>query len=646
MRWPHPRSVVPAVIFAVTAVSLLAEPGRCGWPEAGLVVSARPGSEWIRGLTADGVGGVYVLWSHSGFQTSLQHIDEDGNVAAGWPPEGIELSGPYSGDASYALDIYADGAGGVYVLLEESINCGPKCGYSFVSLHRRLASGTPPAGWGSALDVWDWYQAAPDGYGGSFLAKTENLGSSRFVLRARRIGPQGLDVAGWPAEGVLVSDHPGTEGYFSIAPDGQGGLYGVWLDDRNQGLVPWGNRDVYAQHFLATGQAAWPSGGLPVCADLRDQYDPRASADGTGNLLVRWRDFRNQSREVTYIQRVLPDGSPAPGWTLDGVGVTGGDATLVPDGSGGCMLVSVASGFDVRLERLTSSGAMPGNWPVGGILVSGSDVSIPAAVTDGRFGVYLTGQVFGSAWAHHLGADGGPAPGWPASGRTLASSADWVFPMIEPDGREGAFLAWHGDPDGDYDSDIYLTRLSPDGVVPVAGSVVSTEVDPSRVRIMWSVSGSMGTDARVERLADPGVWEDLGEASLNGEGRITFEDLAVPRRVSIGYRLSLVESGASFKVGEVWVNVPVRPALALGGFSPNPSSSSPRVSFALPSSDPAVLELFDIRGRLIETKAVGSLGPGRHELELNSQSPMSPGVYLVRLRQGTLTLVKRGCIVR
>jgi hypothetical protein len=75
-------------------------------------------------------------------------------------------------------------------------------------------------------------------------------------------------------------------------------------------------------------------------------------------------------------------------------------------------------------------------------------------------------------------------------------------------------------------------------------------------------------------------------------------------------------------------------ALALSGTHPNPSRGDRMlVRFALPSSEPASLELFDVAGRRIAARDVGSLGPGVHAVELAPGSRVRTGVYLLRLTQ-------------
>ena len=66
--------------------------------------------------------------------------------------------------------------------------------------------------------------------------------------------------------------------------------------------------------------------------------------------------------------------------------------------------------------------------------------------------------------------------------------------------------------------------------------------------------------------------------------------------------------------------------------APGAARGALAVAFSLPDGSAAALELVDIAGRRIARREVGSLGAGRHRLELADALPS--GVYLVRLRQG------------
>jgi hypothetical protein len=100
-------------------------------------------------------------------------------------------------------------------------------------------------------------------------------------------------------------------------------------------------------------------------------------------------------------------------------------------------------------------------------------------------------------------------------------------------------------------------------------------------------------------------------------------------------------------MGETWIEVPKEPVFALRRIQPNPSSGSLAVSFALPGSGPATLELIDVSGRIVALRSVGQLGPGSHVVTLaGERGALRPGVYAVRLRRADRSVSTRAVVVR
>jgi hypothetical protein len=101
--------------------------------------------------------------------------------------------------------------------------------------------------------------------------------------------------------------------------------------------------------------------------------------------------------------------------------------------------------------------------------------------------------------------------------------------------------------------------------------------------------------------------------------------------------------------GEVWVDVPTTTgadpgattAFALRGVQPNPVMDRLVVAFSLSSGDPARLELMDLAGRRVLERQVGSLGAGTHRLDLGGAREFAPGMYFLRLAQGSRSQTAR-----
>jgi type IX secretion system substrate protein len=178
-------------------------------------------------------------------------------------------------------------------------------------------------------------------------------------------------------------------------------------------------------------------------------------------------------------------------------------------------------------------------------------------------------------------------------------------------------------------------------VVPVQVSLVSAEALDGMARIEWRLVVSNGVLFDIERRTHDSEWTAVKSAHVDGEGKIVHEDRGLIAGTEYGWRLQ--PRGSNEPIGEVWLAIPASATLALEGPVPNPATEGINVSFSLPAPGRASLELFDVGGRVIVSREVGPLGPGRHFVDFKGNGLRS-GVYLLRLSTGSGSIVKRVAI--
>src|SRR5262245_7216391 len=141
---------------------------------------------------------------------------------------------------------------------------------------------------------------------------------------ALRLDSDGNIVDPWTAGGVSLCDTTGTHYLSGAISDGQGGAIVVWQDDRI-GPGYFDSYDVYAQKVTSAGAIAtgWPKQGFPVCAAPGQQYPSDLVSDGNGGAFFFWYDQRAGSESRVYANHVLASGVLAPGWTQDGMPLSG-----------------------------------------------------------------------------------------------------------------------------------------------------------------------------------------------------------------------------------------------------------------------------------------------------------------------------------
>jgi hypothetical protein len=268
--------------------------------------------------------------------------------------------------------------------------------------------------------------------------------------------------------------------------DGNGGAIVAWSDYRNAGGgVTGAGADIYAEHVFASGivDGTWPADGRAICTATGDQLPYGIVSDGAGGAIVLWFDRRNGSTADLYGQRINAGGTPQ--WTADGVAVctapqNQGNATIVPDGSGGAIVAwqdfRNGTNWHIYAQRVNATGAA--QWTADGAPVCtapGSQV-FPTLVMDAAGGAIITWAdgrtIVNSSDIYAQRIDAAGLPQWTADGVALCTEPyAQAFPAIAPDGAGGAIVAWH-DFRSNANNDIYSQRVSAAGVPKWLGNGV------------------------------------------------------------------------------------------------------------------------------------------------------------------------------
>jgi hypothetical protein len=524
--------------------------------------------------------------------------------------------------------------------------------------------------------------AVSDAAGGAIVAWDDQRTGS-YDIYVQRVDATGTPR--WAAGGVALCAAPGAQGVPEIAPDGSGGAIVVWSDLRGA------NADLYAQRVDSTGTPLWTTNGVAICLATSYQFNPKLIPDDSGGAIITWEDNRTGNSKI-YAQRV--NANRVPQWTGNGVLLTtslAGQARpiIVSNGAGGAIVAweDVRNGLgDIYCMRILANGARDPVWPAAGRIVSlflgrGQQES-PAMVVDGAGGALVAWAWWDGAshdvHVQHVLASGALDPAWPANGRALiVDYFDQASPAMLPDGAGGAIVTWdHLQNPGN--RDIYAQHVLASGAFDPAwpDSGVALTLDPANQ--MWprmvpdGAGGALVTwhdligadgDIHAQHLMSTGevdpAWPPDGRAISTAAGRqivpvivadgaggavLAWQD----QRNETGeiQNLDIYAQGvkANGQLGDDPVDVPgeVPLGLALEAPRPNPTrTGSMLVRFTLPSAAPASLELFDVAGRRIVAREVGSLGPGHHAIDLTAGRRASAGVHFVRLLQGEGARVRR-----
>jgi len=261
-------------------------------------------------------------------------------------------------------------------------------------------------------------------------------------------------------------------------------------------------------------------------------------------------------------------------------------------------------GWSQQGAKLVGSGAA-------GNASQGNSVALSADGSTAVVGGYSDNSSAGAAWVFT-----GSAGVWSQQGTKLVA-ADAMSPAFQG----------------------YSVSVSADGNTAVVGG----DRDDSYAGAAWVYTRSAG------------VWSQQG-SKLIGTGAAGAAYQGASVSVSADGNTAVV--GGFYDnngVGAAWVFVNASPTsvndegslvFALERVRPNPTNgSSLNVAFALPSGASARLELMDISGRRVLSREVGSMGVGRHSVNLAGGRKISPGLYWIRLTQGANQRVARVAVI-
>jgi hypothetical protein len=674
---PSYRAIYPfaCAAFAAAALPSVAQ-GQ--WVVDGTPVCSASGVQLRTGIVSDGNGGAVVFWVDGrDLRRDLyaHRVMSEGKIAPGWPQNGVFLATGL-GEAWSPVGT-SDGSGGAIIVWEDAQDFSAT--HHNIFAQRVTGDGAVAPGWpagGLPVCTAPGDQRAPriisDGAGGAIVTWYDCRSDPNAEplplpdIYAQRVMTDGTIAPGWPVNGAAICTTPEQQYDPTLAPDGAGGAIISWSDGRNLNTT---GADIYAQRITSSGEIApsWPQDGVPLCGAAGNEQRPRTVSDGQGGAIAIWMDGRGGSDDDfdVYAQRIMGTGVVAPGWPQDGVPLcraprTQQSLSAAADGLGGAIVTwedyrSHASGTntasDIYAQRVTGQGVIPPGWPPDGmpVCVAPSFQLNPQLAPDGADGAFIVWEDTRSGtnedvYAQHVTAFGAVALGWEPDGLPVCTRpASQPTPVVVSDGMGEAITAWSDVRNGN--KDIFAHKLGVDGPVPALLSLLSAEAGTHRVVLTWYGTDAASLAAIVQRRTESTEWEVLGSTVSEGPDLMRYEDRSIVPGTRYAYRLAYRDEGAERFTAETWVEIPAL-ALSLAGFRPNPAIGTATLAFSLPDDRPARLDVIDVKGRVVHSRDVGSLGGGAHVLPFAGRTPLPPGMYWIRLTHPERTLTTKGLVVR
>ncbi len=362
-----------------------------------------------------------------------------------------------------------------------------------------------------------------DGTGGAIAVWVDDRAANDDIY-VQRVDGDGQAL--WTADGIGVCTASNTQYGHHISPDGFGGAVIAWYDYRAPG-----NPDIYVQRVDTLGAALWTPDGVPACAILLNQTDPKICSDGAGGCIVAWEDERNGAADI-YAQRV--DASGTVLWTADGVAVCTADLAqqdlrIISDGMGGAFIAweDYRTDGDIYAQRIDPTGTVLWEADGVGICTASGPQFDPQLAPDGTGGLLVTWsdrRTWYDIYAQRVNAGG--VRQWPENGVPVCTVDEGQeLPQLVPSGPGGAIIVWQDARNGTNNKDIYAQRVDSLGArLWAEGGVAVCTAPQAQDRPQIAPDGEMGAvitwmdfrnlnndvfAARLDSLGEP-LWQTDG----------------------------------------------------------------------------------------------------------------------------------------
>jgi hypothetical protein len=519
-------------------------------------------------------------------------------------------------------------------------------------------------------------KVAPTSDGGCYISWFDGLGTG-YDVRVQRLDSAGVEA--FAHNGILVADRgfSSTQDY-GLDVDASGNALLVFRDDRVSGT------QITASKISPTGTLVWGTSGIQLTNTSDYVAAPKIAGTADDGVVVAWTQNSN-----VHLQKLAADGSQ----------VWGSDVILVPPAGSYAASDLHDAGTDVILsivhqigdfyspkhlvaQKFDSTGAtLWGASPIA-VFESGSLQfgNYPTFVPDGGGGAvfswYDTSSLQLQCYAQHIRSDGTEA--FPHNGSAVSTSA--VRVRVGPSAdynplTDETFAFWVEENSAQSQWGVYGQRFDGSGnrQWTDSGSVV---VPLGTDQVTQVKCHTEGAGAFAFWLKPSGATPDrLYGARLDGSGSIDIAQFYVCSMASDKSRVASGRSTAGFLIlawqdgrtdqsdicaqnvnsdgslGSPWAGVADgEPAsFLIGAPHPNPTPGAIRFECSMPRATSAVLEVYDVRGRVVRSESVNPASrggvvtwDGRDE-----RGALVPsGVYFLKIRSGAASREVKLTILR
>lgn len=684
--------------------------GTALWTADGVALCTATGNQLALSIASDGAGGAILGWqdARSGTNWDVYALRVDATGTPQWGADGAPVCTLTS--AQTRVEVVTDGANGAIVSWDDGragnsdiyaqhldpfgMSTWAVDGSVICSATNDQNGNTPVAdGSGGAVIAWTDYRSdasgdiyaqrtdkysmmlwgqdgvpicqetdvqsnqaiTTDGNGGAIIAWQDGrAGGGEIDLYAQHVNGYGGVM--WMAGGTPVSQVAGTQEPAVLQPDGTGGAYAVWPDDRG-GLS---NIDIFAEHLDASGASRWQTDGIPVTLAANNQNFPVCALDGDGGLVTQWTDNRSGAASHPYLQRLDLRygywGRPEP---------TIVSATDNPHDQGGKVILRWAASDRDRYDMpgISSYSVWRSTDAVAAQAAGTSPVTVirdPALIPKSPTGrlILETHTANGAQyweWLATLPAVYQATYSYTAATRqdsTLTDPSPNYFKVIANEYDRALGHAWESG---------VVSAHSVDNLAPAPPLQLTGDRTGSGVILTWK-SGGTAPDFDHYKIYRSGLTA-VTPVPTNVIATSTdpsFVDAAAPGG-TLHYIVSAIDTHGNESAPSNMIGVygttsvgdhpsPAITALTVLPNRPNPFGVTTSLQVGLPSASDVSIEVYDVAGRRVRTLSEGSKTAGWQSVPFDGRDDagdmLPSGVYFYRVHAGAATVTRKMVIAR
>ena len=306
----HPVSRTLCLLALVGAVG--ADPAPQYWldsqPEGRSVLRTGFYINWSPNGVRSSDGNLVLAWSDArtgNFDVHAQKLSAEDGLEL-WSQQGEPLLVSGAPDQQAQPLTIADDSGGAFVVWFD-FRDGNGGGALYANRIGDGPGGTGTTLWAQDLEIHSGSHIDPEYIAGDLLGCTDDQGGFWLAWTDQRAGNWDLFlshvdangvIAAFSSDGMPIADDPAAQHSVRLLPDGAGGVWLGWIDERNG---PDG--DLFVEHVDSNGQRASGARGARVRGGAAIQQEPAIALAANG-LWLAWTDRESDMLGDVRLQRV------------------------------------------------------------------------------------------------------------------------------------------------------------------------------------------------------------------------------------------------------------------------------------------------------------------------------------------------------